>query len=173
MPAAAKSSSMFRGDNEELLDHLLFACHEHKSKPTMEGFGRALTPYFAEDQGPVPCGRQHQSCGSPPQQRSMMASAKKHSRKASHASHGNGQRSLSSDEMERAPPAPRTHKSGGGGGAGSPLIKSYNPRVSAPGTPACPAFFSSPKPDAIPMPSFAFINKAGAIGVAPRMCAAA
>jgi hypothetical protein len=59
-PACAplpQSSSMFRGDNEELLDHLLFACHEHKSKPMMEGFGRALTPYFAEDQGPVPCGR--------------------------------------------------------------------------------------------------------------------
>ncbi|KAG1656023.1 hypothetical protein FOA52_005651 [Chlamydomonas sp. UWO 241] len=56
MPAAAKSS-MFRGDNEELLDHLIFACHEHKTKAPLDGFGRVLQPYFSEDPGPVPCGR--------------------------------------------------------------------------------------------------------------------
>jgi hypothetical protein len=90
-----------------------------------------------------------------------------------------GARSLSSDEMERLPAVATAtarstqHKSGGGGGS-PPAGNSYRPRVSALGrTPACPAFFSSPKPDALPMPSFSFINKAGATSIAPRMCAAA
>lgn len=39
---------LFRGDHEDLVDHLLFSCHRHKLKAPGSGFGRPLVPYFSD-----------------------------------------------------------------------------------------------------------------------------
>ena len=47
LPLAPSQSAVFRGDNEELLDHLLVACHGHKMNKPLESCGRDLVPFFA------------------------------------------------------------------------------------------------------------------------------
>lgn len=55
IPACPAQTAIFRGDNEDLIDHLIFASHEHKLKMPLKGFGRELVPFFApgEDLAPL------------------------------------------------------------------------------------------------------------------------
>lgn len=40
-------AQVFRGDHEDLVDHLIFASNEHKMRTQpMAGFGRELQPFF-------------------------------------------------------------------------------------------------------------------------------
>eukprot|EP00955_Chlamydomonas_euryale_P018825 200775-Chlamydomonas_euryale.AAC.10 len=109
-------------------------------------------------QGPL----RYQSCGSPPSSRPAKAKNGRTARKS------NGRCSPSSEELApvqvKAPTQPKAvpvktpaHRPNKNHGSQTSSMGS-SPRIAA-----CPAFFSSPKPDAIPMPTVGFLNKAATI----------
>jgi len=70
-----QNKAIFRGDNDILVDHLIFASNKKiLNEPNANIFGRALQPYFAdgEDFAPV-THRKFQSAGSPPKSSSKQA----------------------------------------------------------------------------------------------------
>ena len=177
LPHIQAQSAIFRGDNDILVDHLVFASHQHKNATAVEGvFGRALTPYFAEgeDLRPIPNRwgadrtessmhdvdvsnvahladerantvpfRQFQSAGSPPRSSSQVKSLKTPPPQASKRS--------SKTSRDGTPSSARSQKV----------------------VPSCPGFFSSPRPNEVPMPSRMFMAKATANASACKMPSAA
>mmetsp|Transcript_36319 Transcript_36319/g.78319 ORF Transcript_36319/g.78319 Transcript_36319/m.78319 type:complete len:197 (+) Transcript_36319:176-766(+) len=176
--ATMNKTTIFRGDNEELLDNLIYACHEHKANKPLEGFGRELEPFFkpGEELGPLPTATNKQNsnrkqppCGSPTSSagsRSAKSKGNKQSRKQSAG--GSFDLMMPDQSIKTSQPVAAPKRTASAKRSTSP--KSHGSLSSSPGSSiaACPAFFSSPKPDAVPMPTFAFLNKAATIAGGPR-----
>lgn len=147
-------SAVFRGDNEELLDHLLVACHGHKMNKPLESCGRDLVPFFAPGESLEP----HQvtrSCGSPPRANANSKKARKASPTAVKAS-----RDATVMTSLSGPASPVSYSPiAQAAQAGSKRINAAKANSIAK-TPSCPGHFSSPKPTDIPLPSTGFLCKA-------------
>ncbi|GAX73801.1 hypothetical protein CEUSTIGMA_g1252.t1 [Chlamydomonas eustigma] len=152
------TNEVFRGDNENLVDHLIFSCNEHKTRKPLEGiFGRELKPYFdSGNEDITENGRKTVSCGSPPKSSSSKVAINKRAtpsktktqKRAARNSH-DGHASTVGEISPARPDEPRVLC------VVTPKVKAVNYAA------ACPGFFSSPKPNDIPLPSKAFMAKAG------------
>lgn len=153
-------SAVFRGDNEELLDHLLLACHGHKMNKPLESCGRDLVPFFAPGESLEP-NQVTRSCGSPPRASSNNNNNNKKSRKASPTAVKAG-RDASVLSSLSGPASPVSYSPiAQAAQAGSKRINANHAKVnSLAKTPSCPGHFSSPKPTDIPLPSTGFLCKA-------------
>lgn len=178
-------SAVFRGDHEDLLDHLVSACHEHKANKPMPGFGRELVPFFGpgEDVTPLPV-RSYASCGNtfsssprsvqrtknPKYRKGCLAEAQMSACNSGsdlrnqtggrvHQKYQNLQRiSVScASESDLSISSPIFASSVQDSVSSCASLTSL---ASSPHAAACPGFFSSPTPAAIPMPTLGFLTKA-------------
>eukprot|EP00798_Chlamydomonas_sp_ICE-L_P007233 gene7233-341_t len=130
--------SVFRGDNDELVDQLIAACREHRASPAtpLPGFGRALKPYFADEECvPLPSGNK---------QRPYSMSHSDDSCSKRLRNRGTSPKKVTSTKRFSAPPFP---------GACHEKTMPF-------AAPACPGIFSSPNPRELPTPSMTLFKRA-------------
>jgi len=158
------TNEVFRGDNENLVDHLIFSCNEHKNRKPLEGiYGRELKPYFdSGNEEFTEHSRKTASCGSPPKTVSIKASSIRRTTpskaKAQRFTTRTSHDGFASTVVEASPKrneAPRAF------GVVTPSNKASTYIA------ACPGFFSSPKPNDVPLPSKGFLAKAGLLLPSP------
>jgi hypothetical protein len=147
------------------VDHLIFASNVHKlpKKPVEGVFGRELQPFQFDESVPFPLNnRKTASCGSPP--RANNKPRGQATRTAANASRANDSSAAANKPVSPSissharPQAERASNNNNSPLSGSPPAQTQGRRAST--SAACPAYFSSPKPADVPMPTMGFLAKA-------------
>lgn len=153
--ASAKSSKVFRGDDDSLVDQLIAASQEHKiSTAPLPGFGRELKPYFEEGEF-VP----------PPSAVKRTSPARTDTPVSSDPAQRANNFSIASAAPVSAPVLGKKKKSMTVDIVKKNVTKGKFPCApppvqATPGAPACPGIFSSPNPQLLPKPSLSLLKRA-------------
>lgn len=166
---SATTSKVFRGDGDDLVDALVEAC-KPVSRPSLEGFGRTLTPYFGSSE---PLGQEESGSakpsnkrkGSPPNlQRTRPASSDK---LPSQTGLSKLPRSNPVKQATAASTAVLKKKVTQG------LLAAAAEAPTSSSSFACPRIFSSPKPCEVPLPSSRLLMRAAHSGATRTLLVAA